>query len=183
MVIRHNIDVRRVNTTETPAEGSSRMGRDNEEEQKERSGLNREQQWFNCTCIYSAHCHRIIKRPMIDGRQRRLHKPKFETQIRGKYDINPQFPTGRALAFCNMYWYELIMPTPAPAHACLYCKITSLPLVMYEFKYDSVQSRRQLGSVGPGLEDVLPESVEVLPKSTYPSPVKVCAYRDSMETS
>lgn len=46
-------------------------------------------------------------------------------------------------------------------------------MVMYEFKYDSVQGRRQLGSVGPGLEEVIPESVEVHGRSIYPSPVKV----------
>lgn len=52
-------------------------------------------------------------------------------------------------------------------------KVASLPLVMYEFKYDSVKGRRQLGSVGPGLEEVIPESVEVHAKSTYPSLNKV----------
>lgn len=44
---------------------------------------------------------------------------------------------------------------------------------MYEFKYDSVQGRRQLGAVGSGLEKVIPDSVEVHERSIYPSPVKV----------
>lgn len=48
-----------------------------------------------------------------------------------------------------------------------------MPLMTYEFKHDSVTDRRQLGSIGPGLEKIVPESVEVYAKSTYPSRNKV----------
>lgn len=36
-------------------------------------------------------------------------------------------------------------------------------------KYDSVKGRRHLGPVGPGLQEAIPESVEVHSRSTYPS--------------
>lgn len=52
-------------------------------------------------------------------------------------------------------------------------KVELLPLVTYEFKHDSVRGRRQLGSIGPGLEEIIPESVQVHTRRMYPSPMKV----------
>lgn len=54
-----------------------------------------------------------------------------------------------------------------------HAQVTSLPLATYEIKHDSVKGRRHLGPVGPGLEEAIPESVQIHAKSTYPSPNKV----------
>ena len=48
-------------------------------------------------------------------------------------------------------------------------QVAALPLATYEIKYDSVKGRRHLGPVGPGLQEAIPESVEVHARSTYPS--------------
>eukprot|EP00752_Nemacystus_decipiens_P007451 g6660.t1 len=60
---------------------------------------------------------------------------------------------------------------PADTADCLE-KIAALPLATYELKFDSVKGRRHLGPFGPDLEKVIPGSVEVHGKSTYPSPIK-----------
>ncbi|CAM9840469.1 unnamed protein product, partial [Chrysoparadoxa australica] len=54
---------------------------------------------------------------------------------------------------------------------CL-ARIGSLPIRSYEFKYDSISGRRQLGVVGPELAAIIPGSVEVKAHNTYPNPVK-----------
>jgi ATPase family AAA domain-containing protein 3A/B len=50
--------------------------------------------------------------------------------------------------------------------------VLSLPLKVYEFKYDAVAGRRQMGVVGPEVLDILPDGVEVKAKSSFPNPVK-----------
>lgn len=61
-----------------------------------------------------------------------------------------------------------------PTRACLVfnlirLQVAALPLATYEIKYDSVKGRRHLGPVGPGLQEAIPESVEVHARSAYPS--------------
>lgn len=45
-----------------------------------------------------------------------------------------------------------------------YDLITRLPLKNFEFKYDAVLGRTQLGLVGPDIKEFLPESVQILPQ-------------------
>lgn len=49
-------------------------------------------------------------------------------------------------------------------------KVAALPLKVFEFKYDSVAGRRQLGVIGRELESVLPESVEVVKSQAFKNP-------------
>ncbi|CAM9903147.1 unnamed protein product, partial [Phaeothamnion confervicola] len=50
-------------------------------------------------------------------------------------------------------------------------KVTRLPIREYEFRFDSVAGRRQLGVIGADLAKVLPESVEIK-SATFPNPTK-----------
>ena len=63
--------------------------------------------------------------------------------------------------------YRKVMPVNTSE--CLE-KVTQLPLKVFEFKYDSVQKRRQLGVIGRELESVLPEAVEVVKSQAFKNP-------------
>ncbi|CAN0285935.1 unnamed protein product, partial [Ascophyllum nodosum] len=65
--------------------------------------------------------------------------------------------------------YEKVVP--ADTADCLK-KVVALSLSNYEITYDRVKGRRYLGPLGLGLKHVIPESVEVHPRNTYPSPIK-----------
>lgn len=60
--------------------------------------------------------------------------------------------------------------------------MANLPLSIYEIKYDSVKGRRHLGPLGDDLAKVIPESIELRPRSTYPSPNKVKEKNHVLET-
>jgi len=49
-------------------------------------------------------------------------------------------------------------------------KVRSLPLRLYEFAYDTVKGRRQLGVIGSSLESILPESVDVVKSQAFKNP-------------
>ena len=49
-------------------------------------------------------------------------------------------------------------------------KVRSLPLKLYEFAYDTVKGRRQLGVIGSELESILPESVDVVRSQAFKNP-------------
>jgi ATPase family AAA domain-containing protein 3A/B len=49
-------------------------------------------------------------------------------------------------------------------------KVRSIPLKVYEFAYDTVKGRRQLGVIGDELESILPESVDVVRSQAFKNP-------------
>ncbi len=57
--------------------------------------------------------------------------------------------------------------TPAETKDCL-ARILALPLSEYEFKYDSIKGRRQLGSVGPTVQAVLHSAVSFKSSRSFP---------------
>ena len=49
-------------------------------------------------------------------------------------------------------------------------KVKALPLKLFEFAYDTVKGRRQLGVIGSELESILPESVDVVRSQAFKNP-------------
>jgi ATPase family AAA domain-containing protein 3A/B len=49
-------------------------------------------------------------------------------------------------------------------------KVKALPLKLFEFQYDTVKGRRQLGVIGSELESLLPESVDVVKAQAFKNP-------------
>jgi ATPase family AAA domain-containing protein 3A/B len=47
-----------------------------------------------------------------------------------------------------------------------------LPLRTFEFRHDTVRGRRQLGVIGQELMQIVPESVSLVDKQAFPSPIK-----------
>ena len=47
-------------------------------------------------------------------------------------------------------------------------KVKSVPIKVYEFKYDSVEGRKQMGVIAFDAERIFPESLEVIPSYTIP---------------
>lgn len=46
-------------------------------------------------------------------------------------------------------------------------KIKNIPIVFYQFKYDTVQDRYQMGIIGPDAQKYFPESIDVIPSKTF----------------
>lgn len=61
-------------------------------------------------------------------------------------------------------YMEAIVNSQAANLSHSYDLITRLPLKNFEFKYDAVLGRTQLGLVGPDIKEFLPESVQILPQ-------------------
>jgi len=47
-----------------------------------------------------------------------------------------------------------------------------LPLRTFEFRHDTVRGRRQLGVIGQELMQIVPESVSLVDKQAFPSPIR-----------
>jgi hypothetical protein len=60
---------------------------------------------------------------------------------------------------------------PANTSECLHL-IENLPLKTFEFKYDQVIGRRQLGFIPDDIEPLVPDSVSTAARMNYPNPVK-----------
>ena len=66
-------------------------------------------------------------------------------------------------------WYQAV--SPVDTTKC-YQLIKQLPLKEYEFKYDSIRSRRQVGVIGQEIQHSIPGSVQVVPRQTFPNRIK-----------
>jgi ATPase family AAA domain-containing protein 3A/B len=66
--------------------------------------------------------------------------------------------------------YDLLYADVRPANLSeSFQRIRTIPLKHYEFVYDSVPGRRQMGVIGPDALQHFPESVEVMPTYTIPN--------------
>ncbi|TMW61637.1 hypothetical protein Poli38472_010700 [Pythium oligandrum] len=76
---------------------------------------------------------------------------------------NRQTPSQHVNVTVEDYMTAILNPRPANTSQS-YELITQVPLKFFEFKYDAIAGRTQLGPLGPEVKTILPDGVQVVPQ-------------------